>query len=88
MGGKPKATLTHPPSALQQKQPVPPTAQRQGRQVQQASPGGPTWVEKGGPQKGGNYSYRKKTDNQTRPEADRPEVSTPHRQETGPHSRR
>ena len=56
MGGKPKATLTHPLSALQQRQPVPPATQRQGRQgrqVQQASPGGPTWVEKGGPQKGG-----------------------------------
>ena len=45
-------------------------------------------MEKGGPQKGGNYSYRKKTGNQTQPETGRTEVSTPHRQETGPHSRR
>jgi hypothetical protein len=49
---------------------------------------GPTWVEKGGPQKGGNYSYRKKTGNQTQPETGRTEVSTLHRQETGPHQRR
>ena len=83
MGGKPKATLTH-----SQAQPVPVTARRQVQQVQQVPPGAPTWVEKGGPQKGGNYSYRKKADNQTRPEAGRPEVSTPHRQDTGPHSRR
>ena len=84
--GKPKATLTHPASAQQQRQPVPPTTQRQGRQVQQASPGGPTWVEKGGPQKGGNYSYRQKTGNQT--QTGRTEVSTPQRQETGPYQRR
>ena len=81
MGGKPKATLTRPLNA-QQRQPVPPTTQRQGRQVQQASPGGPTWVEKGGSQKGGNYTYRQKTGNQT--QTGRTEVSTPQRQETGP----
>ena len=45
-------------------------------------------VEKGGPQKGGNYSYRQKTGNKTQPETGRTEVSTPHRQEAGPHSRR
>ena len=45
MGGKPKATLTHP-----QSQPVPLIARKQ---VQQVPPVGPTWVEKGGPQKGG-----------------------------------
>ena len=84
MGGKPKATLTHPPSALQKRQPVPPTTQRQGRQVQQVSPGGPTWVEKGGPQKGGNLTYRKKTDKRTQPETGRTEVSTQQRQETAP----
>ena len=49
---------------------------------------GPTWVEKGGPQKGGNQQYRQKPGNQTRPGTGIPEVSTPHRQETGPHSRR
>ena len=79
MGGKPKATLTHP-----QAQPVPVTARRQVQQVQQVPPGAPTWVEKGGPQKGGNLTYRKKTGNQTQPGTGRTEVSTPLRQETGP----
>ena len=79
MGGKPKATLTHP-----QAQPVPVTARRQVQQVQQVPQGAPTWVEKGGPQKGGNLTYRKKTDTQTQPGTGRTEVSTPQRQETGP----
>ena len=83
MGGKPKATLTHP-----QAQPVPVTARRQVQQVQQVPQGAPTWVEKGGPQKGGNLTYRKKTDTQTQPGTGRTEVSTPQRQETGPQSRR
>ena len=54
------------------------------QQVQQVPPGGPTWVEKGGPQKGGNFTYRKKTDSQTQPGTGRTEVSTPLRKETGP----
>ena len=70
MGGKPKATLTHP-----QAQPVPVTARRQ---VQQVPPGGPTWVEKGGPQKGGNSTYRKKTGNQTQTGTGRTELSRRH----------
>ena len=83
MGGIPKATLTHP-----QAQPVPVTARRQVQQVQQVPQGPPTGVEKGGPQKGGNSTYRKKTGNQTQPGTGRTEVSTPLRQETGPQSRR
>ena len=43
-------------------------------------------MEKGGPQKGGNYSYRQKTGTQT--QTGRTEVSTPQRQETGPYQRR
>ena len=83
MGGKPKATPTHP-----QAQPVPLTASRQAQQVHQVPPGAPTWVEKGGPQKGGNSTYRKKTGNQTQAGTGRTEVSTPLRKETGPHPRR
>jgi hypothetical protein len=81
--GRPMATLTHPAA-----QPVPLTARRQVQQVQQVPSRGPTWVEKGGPQKGGNSTYRKKTGNQAHRETGGPEVSTPHRQEAGPHSRR
>ena len=82
-GGRPMATPTHPAA-----QPVPLTAKRQVQQVQQVPSRGPTWVEKGGPQKGGNQQYRQKPGNQTRPGTGIPEVSTPHRQEAGPHSRR
>ena len=80
MGGKPKATLTHPPA-----QPVPLTTRRQ---LQAGFLGGPTLVEKGGPQKGGNSTYRKKTGNQTQAGTGRTEVSTPLRKETGPQPRR
>ena len=82
-GGRPMATHTHPAA-----QPVPLTARRQVQQVQQVPSRGPTWVDKGGPQKGGNYSYRKKTGNQAHRETGGPEVSTPQWQETGPQMRR
>ena len=81
--GRPTETLTHPAA-----QPVPLTARRQVQQVQQVPSRGPTWVEKGGPQKGGNYSYRKKTGNQGHQETGGPEISTPQWQETGPQPRR
>ena len=68
MGGKPKETLNHPPA-----QPVPPTTRRQ---VQQVHPGGPTWVEKGGTQKGSNNQYKKKSGNLTQPEAGATKIRT------------